>query len=255
MAHNSKDYQEHASIEELLQEDCDMENSSAMESPKDVNSQDYPNIVIRKITRKGATNFRKKKRSMTKHKIKSKSKCFCKGCQTDPCGICTNCRDKKSNGGKSTKRQRCQKRICLEKGKRESKHTNKGDGDSQQNGDKEYLKIPIPQVEENFNATVHINENEKGGRGHKRYVFQYEEKIDFMVSQLQEKLSEKEIKCRKCDKVFVNEKWQCQQYQSLKNHIETHLTNFTHCCPKCSFETHTRSNMIDHLSRHRKKDV
>ena len=235
---SNKTYQEHASIEELLQEDCDAENNSEKES----SPQDVDNHIIRGVVK----NIRKKKRRMPK--------CNCKGCQTDPCGICVNCMDKVANGGKGTKRQRCQKRLCLEKGRSESKHVNKDDGDGQQNGEKENLHFTNldPQDEENFKSTgtVHINENERGGRGHKRYVFHNEGKIDFIISQSIEKLSEKEIKCRKCDKIYENDNWQYKSLQQLRNHIETHLTGFTHCCPKCSFKTHTRNNMITHLQRH-----
>ena len=148
---NINEKQEHASIEELLQEDCDEEISPRKEPPK----------IVHKITKKG------KKTNKTKKKVANynRFKCNCKGCETPPCGICANCKDKPVNGGRNKLRQRCQKRICLLKqGKTESIQKSKKNRHKSSNSSTSgvtVIQCPIPGCFSTFtqrqNMKIHIS--------------------------------------------------------------------------------------------------
>ena len=148
---NINEKQEHASIEELLQEDCDEKISPRKKSPK----------IVHKITKKG------KKTNKTKKKVANynRFKCNCKGCETPPCGICANCKDKPVNGGRNKLRQRCQKRICLLKqGKTESIQKNKKPRHKSSNSSTSgvtVIQCPIPGCLSTFtqrqNMKIHIS--------------------------------------------------------------------------------------------------
>ena len=67
------------------------------------------------------------------------------------------------------------------------------------------------------------------------------EEYESKISQLIEKLQDKQHKCRKCNRVYPH-------LSTMRRHVECHLTGYTFPCNKCEYSTSSRASYRKHLS-------